>query len=333
MLTYEEIINSIETFQQQCHDIFLSASELNPIVGEELEFYNTINNKREQIIPDRSAVTQFLTKIKVPVNFFHRCPPELQQLILDQFNKDRDYLLRCYSNNGKTACRAVLSSMFTRSYDNHKVFPVILSTLQNQELNPRIFVDDKIITRMEVLSKDIVKYKDRTITSGLMVTNSETGHSSLWIEPIVLIDNLFLFACRTNAYSEYKHFRQIHKGEGISLEQVSETVRRALEAAQVGVIQYMENMDVEIKSEKAIDFVKNLDAFPKRFTEVLKLEWKEKERLKKEKVMRDILEAASELPLLSKISVEQSVGQWYGMFEKYSERMEQIIEQKQRLEI
>jgi hypothetical protein len=184
---------------------------------------------------------------------------------------------------------------------------------------------------MEVLLSDaVIEHKGRKITPGLMVTNSETGHSSLWIEPIVEIDGKYIFASRMNAYSEYRKFRQIHKGEGLKPEEITETVKCALEAAQIGAVQYMEGMDVEVKPEKVLDFVKTIDALPKRFVGLWEDQWKQEEKIKKEKAMREILTAAAELPILGRIAVEQAAGKWYGMFERYTNRFVKLKEQKQK---
>ena len=326
----DNILKQINDFKAACYDITLDAKQLKPVSQEEkqlLQFFISAGEQEKELLPNQSAESQFLTKIKVPVSFFHRCPTNLKQQILDYFNTDRDYLLRCYSKDEVQHCRAVLSPIFTRAYDNHKVFPTILDVLKDQDVNLKTFFNnDGVITRLEVLLSNETLFQGYTLTPGLMVTNSETGYSSLWIEPIVVVNNTWIVASRANIKKEYKHFRQIHKGEGIDAEQISETVRRALEAAQVGVIQYMENMAKEVKVEKAVDFAKSLDALPKRFVEILEEDWKLEENLKKEKAMRDILTAAADLPILAKISIEQQVGSWFGIFDNYMDRFDRLAE-------
>lgn len=324
-----KILDKITDFKNLCYDITLDAKKLKPVSQEDkllLQFFISAGEQEKELLPNQSAESQFLTKIKVPVSFFHRCPTNLKQQILDYFNVDRDYLLRCYSKGEVQHCRAVLSPIFTRAYDNHKVFPVILEALKDENISLKTFFDDGVVTRMEVLLPNEVLFEGRRLNPGLMVTNSETGHSSLWIEPIVVVDNNWILASRANIRKDYKYFRQIHKGEGINAEQISETVRQALKAAQVGVIQYMESMNKEVKVEKAVDFAKGLDALPKRFIEILEEDWKLKESLKKEKAVRDILTAAADLPILSKISIEQQAGNWMNIFDSYMDRFDRLNE-------
>lgn len=319
----DNILDSINDFQSKCYDIIVDADKLKVTTnGEGLDFL-LARAEQKSLKPNQSATTQFLTKIKVPTSFFFRCPTSIQQPILDYFNVNRDYLLRCVEED---TCRAVLSPIFTLAYDNHKVFPVILDALKDQDVNLKTFYNDGVVTRLEVLLANETLFEGRILTPGLMVTNSETGHSSLWIEPIVVVDNSWIFASRANICAEYKHFRQIHKGEGINTEQVFETVRQVLQAAQVGVIQYMEGMNKEVKVEKAVDFAKSLDALPKRYTEILEQEWRLEQSLKKEKAIRDILTAAADLPILSKISIEQQTGKWYEIFSHYMDRFDRLNE-------
>jgi len=328
------VLDQIDNFRQHCFDIETTADKLTPLASEPLQFFLAAGEDEENqpthLLPNQSAEGQFLTKIKVPVGFFHRCPIELKQQILDYFNTDRDYLLRCYINSKyEHICRAVLSSVYTRAYDNYLVFPVVLDALKDVNLELRKFMNDGVITRMEVLLNKVVDYEGRKIRSGLMITNSETGHSSLWIEPIVVVDNYFLFACRANL--EYSKFRQIHKGQGVEKDKIAEMVKEALRISQVGVIQYMENLHKPIKQQKAIDFAKNLEALPNRFVIIMEQEWALEQELKKEKVIRDILTAAAELPILNRIQIEQSVGNWMGMFHNYEDRFTRLEQQAQEV--
>jgi hypothetical protein len=295
-------------------------------VNGKLEFCYKKEDKQESVVSSPSAESQFLTKISVPVNFFHRCSTSLQQQILDYFNKNRDYLLRCVTNNEKEdSCRAVLSPIFTTNYDNKLIFPVILQALQDIDVSLRNFLLDPLLTRLELtLNNSTVNYENIKLTPGIMITNSETGHSSLWIEPIVVINNSYFLASRRHIRSEMPSFRRIHKGSGVSLEQISLTVSEAVKASQVGVVQYMELKNTPVKVEKAVDFVSSLDALPKRFVGIFEDEWKREQELKKDRVLRDILTAAKELPILNQIAIEQATGSWVGIFEKYTSRLAKI---------
>jgi len=331
------ILNKLDNFHALCYDVPLSADKLKPIVNEKMIFHYpeiTVEEVNEgSVIPNQSAEGQFLTKIQVPISFFHRCPTPLQQLILDHFNKDKDYLLRCVEDGEQDYCRAVLSPMYTIKYDNHLIFPIILNVLKNENVSLRSFANDTIMARMEcVIDNSEVKYQNHVVTPGIMITNSETGHSSLWIEPVVIINGKFTLASRHYIRQEYPAFRHIHKGEGIDQAEIETTVKKALEVAQVGVIQYLEKLNEPIRAEKALDFANSIEALPKRFTALYEDQWKQEENLLKERVLQDILAAASELPLLSKIAVEQSVGRWFGIFEKYENRMANLIESMEQFQ-
>jgi hypothetical protein len=332
----DNLISRITDYAARCYDIALDADQLKPVVNGKLEFFYPAGMEENQpsekyVVPTGSAKSQFLTKINIPVSFFDRCPTRLQQQILDHFNTERDYLLRCVEGNH---CRAVLSSVFTLGYDNHLTLPIILQELEDLDVELRSFIDNENITRMEIVMTDAtVEHLGKRLTPGLMVTNSETGHSSLWIEPIVLIDNSWILASRAHILREYPAFRQIHKGEGLKPDKVAQTVQEALKAAQVGVIQYMEAMNEKLKSEKVLDFVKTIDAFPKRFIGIFESQWALQEQISREEAVREILKAAADLPILSKISVEQATGRWAGIFDHYTKRFEEIGKQIELLEL
>lgn len=331
--TQNRILETINNFADLCYDVSIESKNLKPVVNGKVEFQYIQDTKGQKVIATPSAESQFLTKISVPVNFFHRCPTDLQQQIVDYFNTDRDYLLRCVVDNEKgDYCRAVLSSIFTTNYDNRLVFPVILQALENIDVSLRNFIVDSLITRMElVLSGSEVNYKNTKLAPGIMITNSETGHSSLWIEPIVTVNNSYVLASRRFIRCEMPSFRRIHKGNGVSLNQISQTVSEAIKASQVGVVQYMELIDTPVKADRALEFVSSLDALPKRMVAIFESEWRKEEELRKDRVLRDILLAAKELPILNRISIEQASGSWAGMFQSYTSRLAKIQESMERL--
>lgn len=340
--TQNRILDTINNFADLCYDISVDSKDLKPIVNGKMEFYyNQLVSEdsglqeveQKSVTATQSAESQFLTKISVPVNFFHRCPVDLQQQIIDYFNRDRDYLLRCVVETKEgDYCRAVLSSIFTTNYDNRLVFPVILQALENIDVSLRTFLLDPLITRMELtLSDSEVNYKNTKLIPGIMITNSETGHSSLWIEPVVIVNNSYILASRRFIRSEMPSFRRIHKGNGVSLGQISQTVSEAIKASQVGVVQYMELIDTPVKIDRALEFVSSLDALPKRMVAIFENEWRKEEELRKDRVLRDILLAAKELPILNQISIEQASGSWAGMFQSYTSRLAKIQESMERL--
>jgi hypothetical protein len=333
--TRNSILSSIQNFKDQCFDLQVSSETLGAYVQDnKVEFFPYVvkDSKIEfndKVVPDWSAEGQFLSRLKIPISFFHRCPRKIQTPILECFNIHKNFLLRCIKDeeDDTDKCRAVLTSMYTTNYDNYLIFPVILDELKDEDLIVKSFLQTDHITRLEVKFTGMeVSHKGETVEAGLMITNSETGHSAIWIEPIIVINKHYILGNRSELRGNMSYSRLIHKGEGVKPEKIAAAIKEAKEVAQVGVIQYLQAVEEEVSPRRAINFINSIAAVPKRFTNLLEEQWKDEEKIKKLTVAKELLKAAEELPILNKITIEQSTGRWLDLFGNYTQRLMNIQE-------
>jgi hypothetical protein len=325
----DRILDQIDAYAKKCDDIVCTSNELHPSVNDGKITFNLVTaGEKEPILLQQSASGQFLTKLQIPSTFFRKLSPELQIAVINYFNKDKEFLLRCI-DNGEQECRAVLSRIFTTEYDNKIIFPPILKAFATPDISYEQFILEDHIARLDTRFDDInVDYQDEHIIGGINVTNSETGFSSVWIDPVVVIDGVYVLGSRTCARKIWKGFRIVHKGLGINQEDtVRETladIEEAKKAVQVGIIQYMEATQEPVNLTDATVFASSLDMLPKRFVGILENEWLRTVELKRTKVIKDILKAAADLPILAKTYIEQSCGSWIGLFSDYQTRLLEI---------
>jgi len=325
----DNILDQIESYAKKCDDIVCTSSELNPSVDDgKLTFNLVTSGEKDPLVLHDSAAGQFLTKLQIPTTFFRKLSPELQMAVINYFNHDKEFLLRCVDNN-RMECRAVLSRIFTTEYDNKIIFPPILQALATEDIGYEQFILEDHIARLDTRFTDInVDYQEEHIVGGINVTNSETGFSSVWIDPVVVIDGVYVLGSRTCARKAWKGFRIVHKGLNINPEDtVKETladVEEAKKAVQVGIIQYMEATQEDVSLKDATVFAASIDMLPKRFVGILENEWLRTVELKRTRVIKDILKAAAELPIIAKSHIEQRCGDYINLFNDYQNRLLEI---------
>jgi hypothetical protein len=334
----QAIKDTITEYSNVSFDIRCKSEDVLPrVVDSDMAFTVSDSEKTQenwiQLALDRNAASQYLAKIKVPISFFFRCPAEIQKSILEYFHLRtpwKNCLLRCRRTEEElNLCRAVLSSTYTVQYDDVHTFPPVLDVLKtNSNLTSRRFVKDDWVTRYEVLIDNTeITFRDRNASAGLMISNSETGHSALWIEPMILINNSYVLSNRNYLRRNWLGYRLIHRGQGVTQESVQQSVTNALEAAQVGLVQYFEHMESNLEKKAAIDFMSSIVAFPKRFVRAFEKDWNNETEINKLSLVDQILYLARELPILAQMQVEQSVGKWLGLFNHYPDRLTSLVEE------
>jgi hypothetical protein len=156
------------------------------------------------------ARRQLAEKLKIPYAYFERMRENQPKLLDDNINTwlhvdDEPRMLRTLDGN----VRAVLSNRYRR-IDNHElvetIFPILnqlpgmrFESLQLTET--RMYI--KCVTtslRFEVAPGDIVQ-------GGLVVTNSEVGHGTLTIYPL-----LYRLVCRNGLIVQDRVLRKTHLG-------------------------------------------------------------------------------------------------------------------------
>lgn len=274
------------------------------------------------------AWQQMLNKIRVPKQFFDRCPLSIQENIFNHFvgQYDKEFLLRCrHTEDVGLHIRAVLSDRYG-IVDNHQVFPRVFEALGDTEYAIRCFTADDYITELHLDFTDCtVTHNNQVYTAGLIVTNSETGHSSIWTEPVVHGFGL-TFADRSILKRQGVDCRIVHRGN-LDMERIAASITQYRDIAQVGIVQVLEAHQEMISRDHALRFIENIQGFSKKFVGVLEANWAEVEDLSRMEVARQIMEAASELPLFQRTQVVQQASRITGIFKNYRSRMQSILEE------
>lgn len=280
------------------------------------------NSDVEKLNYTDPAFTQLLNRHKVPTIFYDRCTPSLKEFIFDEHvsKKDHQLLLRF---TGKGQVRAVLSDKYG-IIDNQEVFPTVMDALEETAVI-NSFTQDDYLSRMIVTFPDATShFMGVTHEAGLLVTNSETGHSSVWIEPAVFVASN-VFVNRAAIKKQDVDCRIVHRGE-VDQQRLKDMITNMKRIAQVGVVQVCENWTERVDAAKALDFVRNIDSFPKRMYDILEAEWKDQEDMCKAQVAQRVLDSVQHLPIFQRSRTEQAVGPFLGLFKGFESRINALLE-------
>ena len=283
--------------------------------------------KGQEIGFSQSAIGQLLIKIKIPAAFYNRCPAWLKIHNLTYFNNQHknNYLFRMEPDHN---ARATLSDSYG-VIDDKDLFPLLFENLANRsDIALRKFQQDPYITQLAIDFTDAVgEYNGEAYCAGLLITNSETGHSAVWIEPVVHIPSCS-FVGRNVLKRQGIDCRIIHRGQ-FPAERVLSLINQAKDAAQVGIVQLAEAFNKTIDTKQAITFARNVENLPNRFVQILEEEWENQHRIARAEAARRIINLAQELPLFQRIQVEQKAGDFIGLFDHYQSRFSEIIKEIQ----
>ena len=155
---------------------------------------------------------QIAEKLEIPLKYYHRMEEESPELLARNVNawlerSDKNYFVRGMGDS----VRAFLSDRY-RVIDHSDVLMCALNELQAHEAE----IEDCYLSEIEmnikvksVKLRDFVRHKDDLIMGGIFLTNSETGHKALRVEP-----RLFRVKCSNGMIVEELVTREIHIGNG-----------------------------------------------------------------------------------------------------------------------
>jgi hypothetical protein len=331
--TIADVLDNITSESVNHRDVIASPKDLNAtIVNYDNRLHFTINE--EKVVFKDVALGQLLTKLQISQRFYNRCNNWIKKENVKYFNAlhKNNYLFRMKKNN---YIRATLSDSYG-IIDNKDLFPVFFKELENRDdIVLSLFQYDDHITRLYIHFTDTeVEYSDKKYVGGLLVTNSETGHSSVWVEPVVsMLESKFFtstglatcsFTGRRLLKKQGVYCRIIHRGR-FPHERIQSLVVQAKEIAQVGIIQLVEAFENSVSKEHAIKFINETDSFPNRFAQILESQWKEERRIAQAEVAYKMITLARGLPLFQQIQVEQAAGAFIGLFDNYKARFTNIM--------
>jgi hypothetical protein len=167
---------------------------------------------KEPLPIKNSCHTQIAEKLEIPVKYYNRMKEEAPELLAQNVNtwlerNGKDYFIRGMGNS----IRAFLSDRY-RVIDHLDVLMCALNELQTHETEIEDCYLSEIEMNIKVKSRklrDFVRHKDDLIVGGIFLTNSETGHKALRVEP-----RLFRVKCSNGLIIEEMVTREIHIGNG-----------------------------------------------------------------------------------------------------------------------
>lgn len=171
---------------------------------------------------------QFAEKLEIPLKYYHKMEESAPELLAENVNtwlkkNGKDVFIRGQGDS----VRAFLSDRY-RVIDHLDVLLCALNELQAHDAE----IEDCYLSEIEMNIKvksaklrDFVRHKDDLIMGGIFITNSETGHKALRVEP-----RMFRVKCSNGMIVEELVTREIHIGNGdeISDEIVYLSLRRSI---------------------------------------------------------------------------------------------------------
>lgn len=155
---------------------------------------------------------QIAEKLEIPLKYYRRMEESAPELLVRNVNTwlekgDKDYFIRGLGDS----VRAFLSDRY-RVIDHLDVLMCALNELQAHSAE----IEDCYLSETELNIKvkspnlrDFVRHKDDLMIGGIFLTNSETGHKALRVEP-----RLFRVKCSNGLIVEEMVTREIHVGNG-----------------------------------------------------------------------------------------------------------------------
>jgi hypothetical protein len=205
--------------------------------------------------------------------------------------------------------------------DDDQLYPVVTEALAAENItNYSVLEYDDHITRLMIKFNDAQgMFQNMEHTAGMVITNSETGHSAVWIEPAVFAGGYSWMNHNALRQQDMK-CRLIHRGE-ISTDKIREMIKQAKEISQVGIVQLAEAWTERVTGPQAVALVKSFDVMPVRLQSIFEEQMEHIVDIEKANVAQQILKLAQELPLFARISIEQGCGQFLDLFSNFQQRM------------
>ncbi len=254
----ESLIRELEQQKPVKWDEKLHSSDIRMVLAEERPQIQLKSNGFLSI--RESCSNQIAEKLEIPLKYYRRMEESAPELLVRNVNtwlerSDKDYFIRGLGDS----IRAFLSDRY-RVIDHLDVLLCALNELQAHSAE----IEDCYLSETEMNIKiksqslqDFVRHKDDLITGGLFLTNSETGHKALRVEP-----RMFRVKCSNGMIVEELVTREIHIGNGdeLSDEIVYLSLRRSIRElfSRFGEIIQMLRESSEIKVRNPQKMISNV---------------------------------------------------------------------------
>jgi len=206
----QSLIEELEKQKPLKWDKKMNSSHIEMILDENQPILKLQEEKSFSIT--KPCHSQIAEKLEIPLKYYHKMEEAAPELLAENVNtwlrkNGKDVFVRGLGES----VRAFLSDRY-RVIDHLDVLYCSLNELQAHEAE----IEDCYVSEIELNIKvksgklrDFVRHKDDLIMGGIFLTNSETGHKALRVEP-----RLFRVKCSNGMIVEELVTREIHIGNG-----------------------------------------------------------------------------------------------------------------------
>jgi hypothetical protein len=225
-MNLQTMIEELETQKPLKWDKKLSAAQIAMALAENTPILRLPGEELFSIT--KPCHSQIAEKLEIPLKYYHKMEESAPELLTENVNtwlrqNGKDVFIRGLGNS----VRAFLSDRY-RVIDHLDVLLCALNELQahDAEIEDCYLSDTEMNIKVKSQKlKDFVRHKDDLIMGGIFITNSETGHKALRVEP-----RMFRVKCSNGMIVEELVTREIHIGNSdeISDEIVYLSLRRSI---------------------------------------------------------------------------------------------------------
>jgi len=204
------LIDELESQKSLKWDRKLNAAQIEMALAENTSILRLPGEELFSIT--KPCHNQIAEKLEIPLKYYHKMEEAASELLVSNVNtwlrkNGKDVFIRGLGNS----VRAFLSDRY-RVIDHLDVLLCALNELQAHDAE----IEDCYLSEIEMNIKvksaklrDFVRHKDDLIMGGIFITNSETGHKALRVEP-----RMFRVKCSNGMIVEELVTREIHIGNG-----------------------------------------------------------------------------------------------------------------------
>jgi hypothetical protein len=206
----QTLIEELERQKPLKWDKRINSSQLEMVLSENQVGLQMNGGNRFSIT--KPCHSQIAERLEIPTRYYHKMESESPELLTSNVNTwikkaEKDFFIRGLD----VYVRALLSDRY-KVMDHLDILYCSLNELQAHDAE----IEDCYLSETEVNVKvksnrlrDFVRHKDDLLIGGFLLTNSETGHKALRLEP-----RLFRVQCSNGMVIEEFKTRQVHLGNG-----------------------------------------------------------------------------------------------------------------------
>lgn len=206
----QELLNELERQKPLKWDQSLPVGDISMALEDSSPRISLGNGHSYQVtIPCHAQIAE---RLEIPLKYYNKMREEEPALLVENTNTwlrklNREVFVRGLGDSA----RAFLSDRY-RVIDHLDILYCALNELQAHEAEIEEAYLSETEMNVKVKSnqlKDFVRHRDDRIMGGLLLTNSETGHKALKVEP-----RIYRVLCSNGMVMEEFLTRQVHLGNG-----------------------------------------------------------------------------------------------------------------------